>query len=163
LLTVIRDALAGLPVACSRVVELCDLEGLPTADAAEALHISVRQLFRYRADAVAAIAGEINRVLSRRDMVPVSGEAGGFEAGLGLMLLARGDPAAYPQAVRCFESALALDERNAAAHAGLATALLQLAAESMGDPVHLHRRARAHLAESLRLAGELSPAARFAM
>ena len=151
LLSLIRDALTGLPEPCRQVIELCDVEGRPTGEAAELLHISVRQLFRYRADAMAAIAGEINRVLSSRRAPAAARDGGAFEVGLGLMLLGRGAQTAYPEAVRCFEAALALDERNAAAHAGLATALLQLAAESMGDVAALHRRARRHARRALEL------------
>ncbi len=46
-------------------VERCDLRGEPTKVAAHAMGVSVRQLFRYRGEAVSSIAEVVQRVLQR--------------------------------------------------------------------------------------------------
>ena len=44
----------------------CDLEGASTNEAAEAMCVSPRQFFRYRADAMAAVDFAIARIISTR-------------------------------------------------------------------------------------------------
>jgi hypothetical protein len=47
------------------IIRRCDMEGQTTRAAASALHLSIRQFFRYRADAIDAITQSIERALRR--------------------------------------------------------------------------------------------------
>ncbi len=47
------------------IIRRCDMEGQTTRAAAHALHLSIRQFFRYRADAIDAITQSIERALRR--------------------------------------------------------------------------------------------------
>lgn len=125
---------------CAAIVRGCDVEGETTLALANALHLSPRQFFRYRAHAIEAIAVELDNVLTR---APARGSAEAVlrAVALGRLLLARNSPSDVASAMRHFEHAAAIDPLCVEAYAGLAIGWLHLSREMEVTPVHAHAKA----------------------
>ncbi|TAM72862.1 hypothetical protein EPN44_14745 [bacterium] len=82
------------------VIEQCDLQGRATREVAHELHLSLRQFFRYRARAMAAIAATLSRLLADAGVRPADRLLDAYLQ-------------AYPPAGESGEPALQVDEREA--------------------------------------------------
>lgn len=131
------------------VIEQCDLQGRGTREVARELHLSLRQFFRYRARAMAAIAQTLSSLLAEAGVRPA-------ERLLDAYLQA------YPPSVEGGESALQFDEREAyltmRARLGAWLPFHEAEAERFG-PFHA-ACTRIHMARRYDLEGETADADR---
>ena len=131
------------------VIEQCDLQGRGTREVARELHLSLRQFFRYRARAMAAIAATLSRLLA---------DAGARPADRLLDAYLQ----AYPPAGEYGEAALQSDERAAymTTRARLGAWLPFHEAEADRFGVFHAACTRIHMARRYDLAGETADADR---
>ncbi len=113
------------------IIRRCDLDGELTRNVADELSFSPRHFFRYRSDAVDAVAVEIERTLRRAaaSRVPVRSDALHAYA-LGRYLLQRFDIGDCRQSIDCFERALDAAPRLIEGWTALASANISLALAS---------------------------------
>jgi tetratricopeptide (TPR) repeat protein len=135
---------------CAEIVRRCDVEGETTLVVAAGLHLSPRHFFRYRAQAVEAIAVELESLLMRTPARGSNGLAMRAVA-LGRLLLSRMSPSDVASAMRHFERAAAIDPLCVEAYAGLAIGWLYLSREMVATPVHAHMKARSLAKRALAL------------
>jgi tetratricopeptide (TPR) repeat protein len=135
---------------CAEIVRRCDVDGETTLAIAAGLHLSPRHFFRYRAQAIEAIAVELEAMLTR-----ALGRASDTRAlravALGRLLLSRMSPSDVASAMRHFERAAAIDPLSVEAYAGLAIGWLYLSREMAATPVHAHMKARSLAKRALAL------------
>jgi|GEM_PF-1439309 len=135
---------------CAEIVRRCDVDGETTMMVAEGLHLSQRQFFRYRAQAVEAIAVELERLLTRAP-ARASNESADRAVALGQLLLSRASPADVASAMRHFERAVALEPLCVEAYAGMAVGWLHLSHEMAVTALHAHAKARSLAQRALAL------------
>ncbi|MEA2721398.1 MAG: eukaryotic-like serine/threonine-protein kinase [Candidatus Eremiobacteraeota bacterium] len=135
---------------CAEIVRRCDIDGETTLLVAAALHLSPRQFFRYRAQAVEAIAVELERLLTRTP-ARASNEIAARAVALGQLLLSRASPADVTSAMRHFERAVSIEPLCVEAYAGMAVGWLHLSHEMAVTAVHAHGKARSLAERALAL------------
>ena len=135
---------------CAEIVRRCDIEGDTTLVVAAGLNLSPRHFFRYRAQAVEAIAVELEANLSS---TPARGsnDRAMRAVALGRLLLSRMAPCDVASAMRHFEHAASIDPLSVEAYAGLAIGWLYLSREMAAAPVHAHMKARSLAKRALAL------------
>jgi len=75
-LALIEEELRPIDPRLATIIERCDVHGVKVAAVAGEFHVTPRQLFRYRSDAVAALAERIKATLqSATTAVPRPGES----------------------------------------------------------------------------------------
>jgi tetratricopeptide (TPR) repeat protein len=134
-------ALRDYPPVYWTIVRRVDVDGESSQAVADEIHLSERSFFRYRAAAIAAVAGEIDTVTRsaphrRTEDLDV------------LALVARGrylwkhrTSAALQRAARYFERALEIDPTFARAYAGIADVHLLMGEYLVRDPIEAFHEA----------------------
>jgi tetratricopeptide (TPR) repeat protein len=135
---------------CSEIVRRCDVDGETTLVVAAALHLSPRQFFRYRAQAIEAVAVELERLLTRAP-ARASNESAARAVALGQLLLSRASPADVASAMRHFERAAAIEPLCVEAYAGMAVGWLHLSHEMAVAAELAHAKARSLAERALAL------------
>ena len=135
---------------CSEIVRRCDVDGETTLVVASAMHLSPRQFFRYRAQAIEAIAVELERLLTRSPAAAANDVAARAVA-LGQLLLSRASPADVTSAMRHFERAVAIEPLCVEAYAGMAVGWLHLSHEMAVTAQLAHAKARSLAERALAL------------
>lgn len=149
-LALIERALRHEHAFCGEIVRRCDVDGETTLVVAAALHLSPRQFFRYRAQAIEAIGVELERLLTRVPARP-SNQSAARAVALGQLLLSRASPADVTSAMRHFDRAATIDPLCVEAYAGMAVGWLHLSHEMAVTAVHAHAKARSLAERALAL------------
>jgi tetratricopeptide (TPR) repeat protein len=151
----VERALAHADPRLTTIVRRCDLGGETTKAVARDLHMSMRNLFRFRATIFAALAAEMRRAIESRVAVPrdeLRAEAVRLLTRCEFVL-ARMAPGDDLRAIALAERALEADPSLATAWCAIASASMSLALRSAVDP----RTAYARAAEALERADALAP------
>jgi tetratricopeptide (TPR) repeat protein len=146
----VERALADEDPRFAEIVRRCDAKGEPTKSVARDLNVSARQFFRYRAEALQAIACEMRALVEKRPVPPLTAPIplGGRELAMARVALARSETGDEHLAAAWARRALAVDPSLSAAWSIVALTEISRALASTADGPACY--ARAH--EALRQA-----------
>ena len=151
-LVLAERALSVYPPVYWTIVRRVDVDGESSTAVAAEIHLSERSFYRYRAAAIAAVAGEIDAVTRS---APPKRASDDLDV---LALVARGrylwkhrTSAALLRAARYFERALEIDPTFARAHAGIADVHLLMGEYLIRDPLEAFHDARIAVEQALEL------------